>query len=87
VPRGFLGLDAVEGDKGVTVKSVLPKGPADRAGIKAGDHISEFKGRTVRELDDVRRYLAKLKPGDNTTVLVERDGKEQEITIKVGEGF
>jgi hypothetical protein len=87
VPRGFLGLDAVEDDKGVTVKSVLPKGPADRAGVKPGDHITEFKERTVRELNDVRRYLAKLKPGDSTKVLVDRDGKEQEITIKVGEGF
>jgi hypothetical protein len=92
VPRGFLGLDVLEEDKDgsvkhVIVKSVLPKGPADRAGVKTGDHITELKGRTVRELDDLRRYLAKLKPGDSTTILVERDGKEQEITIKVGEGF
>jgi serine protease DegQ len=88
VPRGFLGLEAVmESDKGVIVKSVLPKGPAARAGVKPGDHISEFKGRTVRELEDMHRYLGRLKPGDSTIMLVERDGKEQEITIKVGEGF
>jgi len=92
VPRGFLGIDVVEEDKdgsvkSVTVKSVLPKGPADKAGVKAGDHITEFKGRTVRELEDMRRYLAKLKPGESTTIVVDRSGKDQEITIKVGEGF
>jgi hypothetical protein len=89
VPRGFLGVELGQDKKGVTVKSVLPMGPAAQGGLRVGDHITEFRGRTVRETEDVQRYLSRLKPGDRAEISVLRDGSAEEIavTVKVGEGL
>jgi hypothetical protein len=86
-PRAFLGVELAEDGKGVTVKAVLPDGPAAAGGLKAGDRITEFRGRTVREKDDVNRFLGHLRPGESAEVTVERGGETKELTVKVGEGF
>jgi serine protease DegQ len=86
-PRAFLGAELAEDGKRVTVKSVLPGGPAAAGGLAAGDRVTEFQGRTVREADDVNRYLGHLRPGQTAEVTVERGGETKELTIKVGEGF
>ena len=87
--RPFLGLELAEDGKGkVTVKNVLAEGPAGKGGVKAGDKIAEFKGRTVRTIDDVNGYLSKkLKDGDTITLTVERDGSSKELTVTLGEGL
>lgn len=85
--RPFLGADLVEGKKGVTVQALLPQGPAEAGGLKPGDRLLEFRGRTVREVDDVTRYLGRLSPGDRAEITVERGGAEKQLTITVGEGF
>ncbi len=60
VTRPFLGAELSEDDKGnVTVKSVLAGGPAAQGGLKPGDRLTEFKGRTVRTVKDVEGYLGK----------------------------
>lgn len=86
-PRPFLGALLAEDDKGVTVQSVLEGGPAAAGGLRPGDRITEFRGRTVREREDVNRYLGHLKPGATAKVTVERGGATRELTVKVGEGF
>src|SRR5262245_29302806 len=43
-PRGCLGIELVERDRSVFVQSVLPKSPADVAGLKAGDKVTKFSG-------------------------------------------
>jgi hypothetical protein len=85
--RPFLGADLEEGKKGVVVKAVLPKGPADAGGLRPGDRLLEFTRRTVREVEDVQRYLGRLEPGNKVEALIERDGQEKTQTITVGEGF
>ncbi len=85
--RPFLGADLEEGKSGVTVKAVLPGGPAEVGGIKPGDRVVEFNTRTVREVEDVNHYLGKLVPGKKVEATVERDGEERKLTITVGEGF
>jgi hypothetical protein len=85
--RPFLGVELAEDGKGVVVKAVLDNGPAAAAGLKPGDRITEFGDRTVRERDDVNRYLGHLKAGKTTTITVERDGSGRELTVKLGEGF
>jgi hypothetical protein len=85
--RPFLGAELADDPKGVLVISVLGQGPAAAGGVQAGDRISEFRGRTVREIDDVNRYLSKLHPGDKAELIVVRNGQERTLTVKVGEGF
>src|SRR5436305_3204867 len=89
VPRGLLGLDATDDDGVAVVKSVLPNGPADEGGLKAGDRIIKFKGRSVYGLDGLQRFAQRVAAGEKIVLLVQRGGdkKEVEITIKVGEGL
>jgi serine protease DegQ len=87
VGRGFLGLEWTDDKDGVEVKAVLADSPAAKAGVKAGDRISKAKGKSVSNVDDIRKATAEVKAGDSLDLSVLRDGKAQEITIKAGEGL
>jgi hypothetical protein len=85
--RGFLGLDLKDDDKGVVVKSLLDKGPADAGGVRVGDRITAFQGKTVRDTDGVRQLAAKVATGEKVKLIVERDGRSREISFVSGEGL
>jgi hypothetical protein len=94
VARGFLGLEAVEDDGVVVVKSVLAGGPAAEAGLKPGDKVRKFaverrdsSPRSVYGLDELRRFVNKVAPGDTVKVVVERGKDTVDLTVKAGEGF
>jgi S1-C subfamily serine protease len=85
---GFLGIHAEVGDdfsspdesagkhgaRMLHVVRVLPGGPAELAGIMAGDEILEIGGHPVRETDEITRRVAVLKPGTEVQVKVLRRG-------------
>jgi hypothetical protein len=85
--RGFLGIDLSSDGKGITVKTLLDKGPAASGGVRVGDRITAFQGKTVRDIDGVRQIAAKIATGEAVKLTVERDGKTREITFKSGEGL
>jgi hypothetical protein len=87
VARGFLGLELAESDGKVTVKKVLEKGPADRAGIKAADQISQFDGKKVEGTAGLLQLAARLTADKDAKVTIIRDGKMLDITVKTGEGL
>ena len=84
-PRAVLGInlgpnDDVKGG-GVEVVSVSPGGAAERAGLKAGDVLTEINGKTLKSTDDesAREQLLgemrKVKPGDTVALSYRRDNK------------
>ena len=89
VPRGFLGADVADDDGVAVVKSVFRNGPADEGGLKAGDRILEFQGRSVYGLDGLQRFAQRVAAGEKIVLLVQRgeDKAKVEITIKAGEGL
>ena len=87
VARGFLGVALADGDEHPVVKAVLDKGPAAQGGVKAGDVLTKFQGRTVTDTADVDRFLRKLTPGQEVKLTVLRDGTKHEIHFKIGEGL
>jgi hypothetical protein len=84
-PRGFLGLELADGEKGVAVKNAI--GPAAVAGVKAGDRITEFEGQAVKTAEEIQKLAAKISVGTSVKVKVERGGASQAITVKAGEGL
>ncbi|WP_121641101.1 S1C family serine protease [Virgibacillus sp. Bac330] len=80
-----LGLpDNIKG--GVYVWSVEPLSPADRAGLKRLDVITELDGKNVMNMIDLRKVLYQEKEvGDEIAVTYYRDGKKRETTIQLGE--
>ena len=76
-----LGIDR---PRGALVADVTATGPAEKAGIEAGDVIVEFDGRTVREMKDLPRIVAETEIGRAVSVKVLRKGKEITLSAEVG---
>lgn len=68
---------------GVMVDSVLDGLPAAKAGIKVGDRITKFEGKEVVGRSELRKSLMDFKPGQEVTLEVQREGKTQEIKLKL----
>ena len=68
-------------DSGVLVTSVEADGPAAKAGLKAGDLILKFDGRSVRDGDDLQRAVQKAEPGREVAVTVQRDGRSLDLKV------
>ena len=71
--------------RGVLVNSVVPGGPADKAGIKTGDVILQFNGKDVNDPNVLRNEVAGTAPGADITLTILRDGSQQQIHVREGE--
>ena len=71
-------------DEGAYVSDVTDDSPADSAGVKEGDVIVEFNGKTIDDADDLLRAVQKSKPGTKTSIVVIRDNEKKSLTISVG---
>ena len=61
---------------------VAPKGPAQRAGVRAGDVIVAFDGKPVTGSDRLRVLILSHRPGDSASVaVVRRDGSHHVSTV------
>ena len=69
---------------GALVVEVAPQGPADKAGMKAGDIITQFAGTKVNGVTDLLAALRKEDPGQSVTVTVRRGGSTQTLTVALG---
>jgi S1-C subfamily serine protease len=63
---------------------VTPGGPADGAGLRAGDVITGVDGAPVSDPDDVSRLVSALEPGDEVEVEVTRDGETRTFDVELG---
>jgi putative serine protease PepD len=111
VDRGYLGIGSLTVDKtladlnlpvdhGALVQSVTPGGPADKAGIRAGDlsatldnHaiqlggdiITKIDGKEIRTRDDLEAAVVNRKSGDTVKVTLIRQGKTKTVEVTLGE--
>ncbi len=83
LPVGLGFLPTGEDGPGVRVRSVKEGGPAEKAGLKAGDLIREVDGAPLRGWDEFRRILGSKKPGDEVKLGVTREGKELDFVLTV----
>jgi len=67
---------AEDGTPGMAVEAVTPEGPADLAGMKAGDRILRISDKEVANIYDYMAATRGNKPGDVVGVVVLRDGRE-----------
>lgn len=97
VERGFIGvqfkqltpeladsLGLPEDTKGVTVESVVPDSPAEKAGLKPYDVIVEFEGAPVERSNEFVNRVSMLEPGTRIELVALRDGKRKTFNIKLG---
>jgi serine protease Do len=70
---------------GALVQSVEKDGPADKAGVEAGDIITKVDGKTVEKSGDLPRIIGSTKPGSKATLQVFRRGATKDLTVSVAE--
>lgn len=70
---------------GAMVRGVETGGPADKAGIEAGDIITKFDGKLIDKSSDLPRIVGGTKPGSKSTVTVFRRGSSRDLTVTVAE--
>ena len=76
-----LGLDKA---KGALVASVSEDGPAQAAGIQAGDVVLSFDGREVSDMRRLPRLVAETPVGKTVPVTLWRKRNEDVVQVKVG---
>jgi serine protease Do len=97
VTRGFLGVQpgavtkevaealGLAKPQGAVVEKVLPGFAAEKAGLKDGDVILKFDGKTVEKHTDLPRIVGNTKPGQKVQVQFWRNGATRELTLVLGE--
>jgi serine protease Do len=97
VTRGWLGVSVQEmtrelaprfdmGDrKGLLISGVTPAGPADKAGLRAGDVILTFDGKPVSDMQRLRRLVAGTPVKKKVLVGVWRDARAVPVGVELGE--
>lgn len=82
-PRLGLKAQETEDGKGLKVLDVDDESPAEKAGIKEGDIITSFDGTEVNNIEKLRDLSKTAIEKGNFKVQVTRDGKQQEINVKI----
>jgi serine protease Do len=97
VIRGYLGTGAQDIDdslvtplklknaKGALIGDVMPDSPAARAGIRTGDVIVEFGGKSVATSSDFRKMTAQTAPGTRVRIGLFRNGEKMDVEATLGE--
>lgn len=75
-----LNLDDVEG---ALIAGVENGGPAERAGLRAGDVVVAIDGRPVRSGTDLRNQIGLVRLGSAVKLDVVRGGKQHSVTVRV----
>ncbi len=70
---------------GTTIQNVDQDGPACRAGMKGGDVVTAFNGKPVSGPDQFASMIHSTAPGSTVTLTVYRNGKSQDMKVKLGD--
>jgi len=97
VTRGWIGVEPQNLSKdlaesmglaantqGILLSGVLEGGPADRAGAKPGDILTNINGQAIRDVRELLSKVAELKPGTEATFTGLRKNKEFQLKVQIG---
>jgi len=71
--------------RGVVVSGVQTESPAESAGLRRGDVLTEIDGRQVRSVNEVKNAIGLLRVGEQVEVSYVREKKPRVTSISVGE--
>ena len=95
VKRPYIGISGIDLDEstakkynlviGVYVKSIEDFSAAEKGGLKSGDVIIVADGKSIQTMDELNEIKNSHQIGDEMKLKINRDGKEKEITLTLGE--
>ncbi|MDP2823735.1 MAG: Do family serine endopeptidase [Sulfuritalea sp.] len=96
VTRGWVGVEVQEltpelaesfklsGTQGSLIAGVMRGGPADKAGIKPGDVLTQVAGKGVKDAQVMLELIAALEPGKTARFDLKRDGRDVGVDVTIG---
>lgn len=96
VARGWLGVTiqevsrdlaesfGLDKPKGALIAGVVDGSPADKSGLKVGDVIVTFNGKAVVRSSALPPIVGRVKVGDKVPVVIYRNGKPRNLSVRVG---
>ncbi|MCX7168330.1 MAG: Do family serine endopeptidase [Rhodocyclales bacterium] len=96
VTRGWVGVEVQEitpelaesfklgGTQGALIAGVMRGSPADKAGIKPGDVLTQVAGKSVKDAQVMLDLIAALEPGKITRFDLKREGRNVGVDITIG---
>jgi serine protease Do len=97
VTRGYVGVEAQEitpataqamhlqQHSGALLAGIQPDSPASKAGLQPGDVITAVNGTKISDPRELALNVANVQPGDEAHLTILRNGKTQDVTVKVGQ--
>jgi len=97
VTRGWLGVSVqditeeiaknmkLRDRNGALVADVFKGDPADKAGLKSGDIVTEVNGKKIKTTHELLMMIAGFRVGETIKIKILRDGQEKELSITVAE--
>ena len=86
VQRGWLGVRFYPNEEGdLEIIEVEKESPAEMAKLEEGDIILQIQGKDVTSGEMVVHEIRSMKPGQTIALKILRDGKEQEVQVRLGE--
>ncbi len=98
VQRGYLGVYAqdlspdlaeafgLKKQSGAVINKVLENSPAEKAGLRTGDIVTQIDGRPVRNAADVKNQIGLRKIGEKVEFEILRDSKTSTISVEIAPG-
>ncbi|MHB9096305.1 MAG: DegQ family serine endoprotease [Syntrophales bacterium] len=97
VTRGWLGISVqdisediaknmkLKDRSGALIADVFKGDPADKAGLKSGDVITEINGKKIKDTHELLMIIAGFRVGETVKIKILRDGQEKDVSIAVAE--
>jgi Do/DeqQ family serine protease len=96
VTRGWVGIEVQEitpelaesfklpATQGALIAGVMRGSPADKAGIKPGDVLTQVTGKPVKDAQAMLELIAALEPGKSARFTLKREGRDVMVDVTIG---
>ena len=84
VQHAYMGIQIKGVTGGAKISAVTSGSPADKAGLKVGDVITEYAGKPITSASQLQAAVFNSNSGETVTVTVQRGGSTKSVQVKLG---
>ncbi|MGF1580863.1 MAG: S1C family serine protease [Gemmataceae bacterium] len=82
--KAYIGVQGDPDGKSAKIIEVYEDSPAEKAGMKKGDIVVKFAGKSVKTFTDLANAVGRQRPGRTVDVIVDRDGERVTLKLTLG---